>query len=285
MIDTTTAPPAWVIQHAEEVIRTTVENNRWIPYTPFPKQLRFLASWELEAFYGGAGGGAKSWALLMAALQYVDVPGYTALILRRDKTQLELAGGLIDIAQQWLSGTEARWNGDQSRWLFPSGAILKFGDIEHEKRKYRYDGSRWAFVGFDELTGFTESMYRYLFSRTRKAVGLNFPIRVRSTGMPGNIGHNWVLNRFVKCLGEDGKFSAALRRDRAFIPAKLEDNPGLDVVQYLESLAQLDPITRQRIRDGDWDIAHKGGVFAAEGIEVQRGNIQTGRTGVIIEAA
>jgi len=32
----------------------------------------------MDAFYGGAAGGGKSDALLMAALQYIDIPGYAS---------------------------------------------------------------------------------------------------------------------------------------------------------------------------------------------------------------
>ena len=54
--------------------------NAFIPHRPTPRQAAFLMFDCLEAFYGGAGGGGKSDALLMAALQYADVPGYNALI-------------------------------------------------------------------------------------------------------------------------------------------------------------------------------------------------------------
>ena len=56
------------------------------PHTPTERQREFLAATELELFFGGAAGGGKSVALLMGALQYVDVPGYAALILRKDTT-------------------------------------------------------------------------------------------------------------------------------------------------------------------------------------------------------
>lgn len=48
---------------------------------------------------------------------------------------------------------------------------------------------------------------------------------------------------------------------RAFVPARQLDNPFLDVAAYEQSLAQLDPVTRQRLREGDWDITEEGELF------------------------
>ncbi len=75
----------------------TVAENTWIPATPTEKQLEFLAYMGPEALYGGAAGGGKSFALLMAALQYVSVPGYNALLLRRTYRDLQQPEALIDI--------------------------------------------------------------------------------------------------------------------------------------------------------------------------------------------
>lgn len=46
-----------------------LKRNQFIPHAPTPKQLAFLVLDDIEAFYGGAAGGGKSEALLMAALQ------------------------------------------------------------------------------------------------------------------------------------------------------------------------------------------------------------------------
>ena len=46
--------------------------------TPTPRQEAFLRLHDTRRFFGGAAGGGKSIALLMAALQYADVPGYHA---------------------------------------------------------------------------------------------------------------------------------------------------------------------------------------------------------------
>jgi hypothetical protein len=80
----------------------TPRTNKYIPHTPTPKQSAFLLLPGREAFFGGAAGGGKSDALLTAALQYVDVPGYSAILFRRTYADLALPGALMDRAEQWL---------------------------------------------------------------------------------------------------------------------------------------------------------------------------------------
>lgn len=202
--------------------------------------------------YGGAAGGGKSVALLMAALQYVETSGYNALLIRRTFADLNLPDALIPMSHEWLANTDARWNGQDHRWTFPkSGATLTFGYCESNADVYRYQGAALAFVGWDELGQFSEFPYRYLFSRLRKRQGLPVPLRIRAGFNPGGIGHDWVRARFVD--GQD--------EQRRFVPAKLEDNPYLDREAYEDSLRQLDPITRAQLRNGDWNIRPEGNLF------------------------
>lgn len=208
-----------------------------------------------EALYGGAAGGGKSDALLMGALQFVDVPNYSAILFRRTYNDLSLPGALMDRAFEWLSGTEARWNAIKHIWRFPSGATLTFGNLEHEKDKYRYQSAEFQYVGFDELTQFLESQYRYLFSRLRRLEDTFIPLRMRSASNPGNIGHEWVKRRFLI----EGQ-----KQGRIFIKALLQDNPNLDREKYIESLQELDPITRRQYLMGDWTARHGGSIFRRE---------------------
>jgi predicted phage terminase large subunit-like protein len=207
-----------------------------------------------EAMYGGAAGGGKSVALLMAALQYVDHPDYHALILRRTFQQLSKPGALMDLAKQWLYPTDARWSGQEHKWLFPSGATLEFGHCEHEDSVYNYQGPAYQYVAYDELTQFSEKQYRYLFSRLRRTADSAIPIRMRAASNPGGVGHEWVKRRFLIEGAAAG---------RVFMPAKLDDNPSLDRAEYVASLAELDPVTRAQLLAGDWD-AYQGGRFFKE---------------------
>lgn len=223
----------------------------FIPHTPHARQAAFLARTELEALYGGAAGGGKSDALLMGALEYVHVPDYTALILRRTFADLAQPGAIMERARQWLAGTPAKWNEQRKHFRFPSGAILQFGYMETPNDRFRYQGTEYHYIGWDELTQFQEVPYRYMFSRLRKAVDSKTPIRVRAGTNPGGIGHEWVRRRFI----DPGDPS------RPFIPALIDDNPSLDAESYRFSLAQLDSATRAQLEKGVWVRDAEGLVY------------------------
>jgi predicted phage terminase large subunit-like protein len=201
-----------------------------------------------EALYGGAAAGGKSEALLVAALQYVDVPGYAALLLRRTYQDLALPEALMDRAAQWLQGTDASWSAADHTWTFPSGATLTFGYLDTERSQYRYQSAAFQFCGLDELTQFTEGQYRFLFSRLRRKAGVNVPLRMRSATNPGGAGHEWVKTRFV----DPGDPS------RPFIRALLEDNPHIDQEAYRKSLSLLMPLQRAWYESGDWNAMPGG---------------------------
>src|SRR5438132_1149897 len=67
--------------------------NRFITLRPTPRQAAFMMITQREALFGGAVGGGKSAALLMAALQYADRPSYSALIVRKTYPTLAQPGG------------------------------------------------------------------------------------------------------------------------------------------------------------------------------------------------
>jgi predicted phage terminase large subunit-like protein len=236
--------------------------TRYIPHNPQPKQAAFLLLRCLEALYGGAAGGGKSDALLMAALQYVDVPGYSALLLRRTYPELKLPGGLLDRAKGWLRSTPARYVAQDHSFLFPTSdpakpARLTFGYCQDDRDLERYASAEFQFVGIDEATQFTERQFRFFFSRLRKGIGLgatvgvDVPLRLRAASNPGGVGHDWIRARFVRADAASG---------RVFIPATYTDNRFLDP-SYLASLERLDPVLRARLLEGDWDVEESGDFF------------------------
>lgn len=243
----------------------------------------FLTHPAEELLYGGAAGGGKSVGILAAGLQYVDHPGYHALILRRTFPMLEQPGGLIPMSKEWLMG-RAKWNESKHRWHFPSGASLSFGFLDTFNDVYNYQGGQHQFIGFEELTQFAEPMYQYLFSRLRKAMILNVPIRMRGTSNPGGVGHAWVRKRFGIAGFRPVRIVDAVKQiDRAFIPAKLDDNPGLDRAAYRRQLAQLDDVTRQQLEHGDWDVAQDDNVFDLAALIEMEKHVAAGVAGMLTE--
>jgi hypothetical protein len=213
--------------------------------------------------YGGAAGGGKSDALLMGALQYVDVPGYAAILFRRTYADLALPGGLIPRSQEWLTGSDATWSEVHHRWTFPSGATVSFGYLQTSKDRYRYGSSEFQYIGWDELTEFPEDDYAFLFSRLRKPSGVDdahplaqVPLRMRSATNPGGRGHAWVKRRFIekRPRPDDPEDTPAKCARRVFIPARLTDNPHVDHESYIEALGNLNREDRARLLSGDWDV-------------------------------
>ena len=287
-------------RRAERTAKTLEVVKPYSPHPPSEKQKLFLDLDAEECFYGGAAGGGKSDALILAALQYVDVPEYSAIILRAREVDLVQRDGIQDRAATWFEGTRAWWDGNANAWRFPSGATISFGfGRSKAELEFKYSGPAFQFVGFDELPTFPEEAYLFMFSRLRRLHKFaQVPLRMRGAGNPGGRGREWILRRFVEFAKHE---SGATVRDNVaahkarrelpqpqvfrsppstqalavareygreaqgayFIPAYAEDNPGLDVPSYKAQLSRLDTASRDMLEHGDW-WSSGGGKFFQE---------------------
>ena len=241
--------------------------TKYIRHRPTPKQLAFLLLDCEEAFYGGAAGGGKSDALLMAALQYVDKPKYDAILIRDSYKNLSEPEALIPRSHEWLQDTDAHWSGEHKRWNFPSGASLSFGYLDGPLDHFNYQSAAFQFVGIDEIVNIRENQALYMFSRLRRLIDCpDVPIRFRAASNPPTREQlergAWVKDRYVN------KYTRA--NDVVFVPAWLDDNPYLDKIEYRKTLAKLDPITRRQLEEGDWEIHAKGRMFDRAWFEIVR---------------
>jgi len=245
-----------------EVRRRKLVAANYVPHAPFPRQQEFLSLDCFEALYGGAAGGGKSDAILMAAAQYLHVPGYAALILRKSYTDLALEDAIMARAEGWWAGLDGiKWDAKEKRCEFPAGSSITFGYLDTEMDKYRYQSAAYQFIGFDELTQFTQSRYSYLTSRCRRSASCKIPLRIRAASNPGGIGHDWVFKRFVNP-------DTALA---PFVPAHLADNFHLDRESYVVTLSGLDPVTRKQLLEGVW--IRDGGGLVYEQFNEQRNEV------------
>lgn len=231
--------------------------TKYIPYEPTVKQRAFLLMNDTrEILYGGAAGGGKSVAQLMGALQFVDIPGYSAILFRKTYADLSLPGALIDLSKQWLmpfvDTKEVKWSEKEKQYTFPSGATLNFGYLESDNDCYRYQGAEFQYIGMDECTHISPSNYRYMFSRLRKKKEMQVPLRFRATCNPGGMYGEYYYQRFFVEGAENG---------RIFIGAGLDDNPHLDAEAYKQALNELDPIEREQLLNGNWEIKANGDLF------------------------
>lgn len=247
-------------------LNLTPKLTKYIPHEPTEKQIAFLLLNCKDAFYGGAAGGGKSDALLMAALQYVDRPDYNAILMRDTYANLTKPGGLLDRANEWLNPwkNEVKWDGDLRGFRFPAGATLSFGYLDAPRDHFNYQSAEYQMIGIDEIVNVRQNQAEYMFSRLRRGASSGIPLRFRAASNPPAREQlergSYVKSRYV---------DPYTRKKRAiFIPANIDDNPFLDKSSYVENLMELDPITRAQLLQGDWNIRAKGRMFSREWFKI-----------------
>jgi hypothetical protein len=243
-----------------------------------PKQGEAFLSPATEILYGGAAGGGKSHLMRVAAIAWCTaIPGLQVYIFRRIsddlyKNHMEGPTGLPAILGPWINAGRVKVNYSKNSVEFWNGSKIHLCHCQYEKDVTKYQGAEIHVLMIDELTHFTETMYRYLRGRVRLG-GLKVPAewrgkfpRIVCGSNPGGVGHNWVRATFVDAappreIVHTGKTEGGMRRQ--YIPARLDDNPTLretdpDYIDRLEGLGRPDLI--RAMKEGDWDIV-AGGMF------------------------
>ena len=232
------------------------EIRDWIPN---PKQEEFLTLPDecFEALYGGAAGPGKTDVLLMYPVlrEFYQHQNFKGIFFRNTFPELE-AEALIR-AHEIYPQTGAQWQSKSMSFYWPHwNSYMRFGHMEHDKDKKKYDSAEYQYAAFDELTHFTWLKYSYLFSRMRSVRCPTVKGIIRNGTNPGGIGHHWVRKRFVEPYREGGKMlkDSVSGRLRYYLPANLEDNPHLlnNDPDYARNLLQMPPAERAAKMSGDW---------------------------------
>jgi hypothetical protein len=223
-----------------------------------------------EVLYGGAVGGGKSFLMRAAAIRWCgSIPGLQVYLFRRlrddlVKNHIEGPKGLRMLLAPWARAGLVDIVEDEIR--FWNGSKIYLCHCKDEKDRFKYLGAEIHVLLIDELTTFTETIYRFLRSRVRM-VGVKlldqfkglFP-RILCGSNPGNVGHSWVKAAFIdpraplrveRMVDEEGGML------RQYIPARLEDNPSMaeDDPGYAGKVSGLgSPELVKAMRDGNWNV-------------------------------
>lgn len=241
-----------------------------------PQQTKAFTSAATELLYGGAAGGGKSHLMRVAALAWcTEIPGLQVYLFRRlsddlAKNHMEGPSGFPGLLAEWVDSGLVKFNGSKNFIEFWNGAKIHLCHCQYEKDLAKYQGAEIHVLLLDELTHFSEKIYRYLRGRCRIG-GLKVPERyagkfprIVAGSNPGGVGHNWVRATFVNAaplmeVVRQPKAEGGMLRQ--FIPAKLQDNPTLmtNDPDYLDRLEGLgDAALVKAMRDGDWNIVSGG---------------------------
>lgn len=246
------------------------------------KQSSALRSQATEILYGGAAFGGKSFFIrVLACILCGFIPGLQVYLFRRlhddlIKNHMEGPKSFVVLLAPFVAAGLVRIVESEIR--FWNGAKIYLCHCQHEKDVAKYQGAEIHVLLIDELTHFTETIYRFLRNRVR-AVGLQMPqssidaflakfgVDLRAKiplilcgSNPGSVGHQWVKATFI-----DGAKPFEIRRMskteggmlRQYVPAKMEDNPDgmADDPGYesrLEGLGSKELV--KAYRHGDWNI-------------------------------
>ena len=253
---------------------------------PGPQEA-FLSTPVDIAIYGGAAGGGKTYGLLLEGLRHVGNPGFRAVIFRRTTPQIANEGGIWDTSIPLYASLGAYPVESKHVHQFPSGARVKFSHLEYDLDCESYQGAQIAFIGFDELTHFTEHQFWYMLSRNRSMCGVRPYVRATTNPDPDSFvaaliswwidqgtGYpipersgivRWFVRENNTVIWADTKDELLLAdperkpgdiKSLTFISSQVYDNkillekdPG-----YLGNLKALSFVDRERLLKGNWKV-------------------------------
>lgn len=272
------------------------ENYNVIAPQPGP-QTKFAACTADIAVYGGSVGGGKSFGVLLEAAKWVNLPGYEAVIFRRNAVDLTGSGSIWTEAKRLYR--QLGGNVREKPYLdvtWPNDSMIQFAHLHLEDDVFSWQGRQLAFAAFDEGTHFTATQIWYIWTRLRTMCGIKPYMRITVNPDPDS----FIAELISWWIGEDGypiperdgvirwfcrigdafkwfdsetecqQFLTSIGDEDAtpisftFIRSTLEDNPALLAKNpgYRGQVAATDEVTRARLLGGNWKIrARSGGMF------------------------
>ena len=245
----------------------------------------------------------NSFALLLEPLRYMDVEGYKAVVFRQNYTQIMAAGGLWDESSKMyrLLPNAVATMSPKAHWTFGGKAVINFDYLARDDDVYKWQGSQICFIGFDELTHFSEKQFFYMLSRNRSTCGVKPYVRATcnpdaeswvakfiawwidpETGYPikkrsgvkryfTRVDDTVIWGDTAEECAEKSGVDISLCKSVTFIASSIHDNKALLAADpsYLASLNALSLVERERLLNGNWKIKPAAGLyFPRNGIRI-----------------
>ena len=256
-------------------------------------QYDFLSCKADICIFGGAAYGGKSVGLLLDPLRHYANPYFEGVIFRRTTTQIRNTGGLWDTSRRFYGQANGVPSETFLKWKFPSGFSMRFSGLEYESSVLNWQGSSIPWLGWDELTHFTEHQFFFLMAWNRSQSGT--PGRIRATCNPdpdsfvrqlidwwiGKDGYpikercgklRWFIrpeneiiwgNSKEEIYKKYGHGPNILPKSLTFIASTIDDNKigNLEDPGYRATLMNMKKVDRERLLYGNWNIRATAGSF------------------------
>lgn len=269
---------SWEPQHKLALLERLRMRTGWRPFAgPQDQALHCQADILL---YGGAAGGGKT-DLLLGVSRFHH---RNSAIFRRTVPNL---GGIIERSETLYGTAPGTRKGDYNttahRWRFSDGVQVLFASCQLEKDKADHQGKARDFYGFDEVTEFSESQFRFIIGWNRSTIPGQRCRVIATANPPMDAEGEWILRFWGAWLDpnhpnpalpgelrwyttEDGrdtevadgtpflnaKGELVQPLSRTFIPARVEDNPALMASNYVAHLQALPEPMRSKMLYGDF---------------------------------
>lgn len=232
-------------------------------YDVQPKQYDFITCPADDVGFGGARGGAKSYAIGGDWLWHDKQFGSNAvgIVFRRERVQLmefiETAKKIFSLAEEG-SGGKWKWHAIDKYFESPNGSRLRFAYLDKDSDADIYQGGNFTRVYIEERGTFSRvAPLNKMRAILRSGTGV--PCQMKSTFNPGGVGHQHCkedYKLFEKIPKGYDVFETEEGITRVFIPSKLADNRylGADYIRSLKAACAGNEALLNAWLNGDWSV-------------------------------
>lgn len=244
------------VDAALKVIRESNEKgaNRWMATPKQELALKYLKdNITTELVYGGAAGGSKTYLgcawLIMSCMEYPETRWLMGRAVLKQLTQTTLLT-FFYVAKQWglEKDTDYSYNSQSGIITFANKSQIYLKDLFAYPSDPDFDS-----LGSAEYTGAFIDEASQVTVKCKNIVRSRLRYKLDEYGllpkllMTCNPSKNFLYTEFYKPW-RDGE----LEPGKAFIPAKIKDNPFLPLA-YIKTMMTLDRVSKERLLYGNWD--------------------------------